>query len=339
MFCKTFCSTSKSRRQAMRDWMSTRCQSGAGDAILRADLHRIDMRCSISMTFLLCCCLLLLTTGCDKTKQVTHNGYPQRRELPQDPNLPKITDPRFAPSLPKPPDQSRGEKKVVLRVSRLDFEMRQNLNHALRFAKPATDRQTTQMLKEHGLRYELLPMQAFEEFAKEVGDPLNIWRSNLQMAYDGTPISTTPRITKRITIDLTDNQLSETFTTDEGWFRFMFAIQQAKLGSLLLNIPPQHYLPQTSVKVRSPRDKIWDGTLFDQIKSTVDLPNSHLLILRRVERPTLAEFRDANQPGLFDAEPGDDATKPTYLSMGDLLLTYDQWGHHTQMVYIIARVK
>ena len=71
----------------------------------------------------------------------------------------------------------------------------------------------------------------------------------------------------------------------------------------------------------------------------IQLSNSHLLILRRVERPTLAEFRDANQPGLFDAEPGDDATKPTYLSMGDLLLTYDQWGHHTQMVYIIARVK
>jgi hypothetical protein len=119
----------------------------------------------------------------------------------------------------------------------------------------------------------------------------------------------------------------------------MFAVGQSKLGSVTLNITPQHYLPQTSVKVRSPRDKIWDGTLFDQLKSSVDLTGTQLLILRRVERPTLTEYREANNPGLFDPEPGDDARKPNYPSIGDLLLTYDQWGHPTQMVYVIARVK
>ena len=116
-------------------------------------------------------------------------------------------------------------------------------------------------------------------------------------------------------------------------------VQQTKLGQVMLNIIPQHHVPKTRVKPRSAMDKIWDGTLFDRLKIQVPLPRTHLLILCRTNRPTLEEYRAAHNPGLFDYEPGKNAKTKENHSMGDLLLTYDHWGHPTQMVYVFARVK
>lgn len=287
----------------------------------------------------LCASTLLSLSACDKTRQAVRDSDAPRVNLPQDPNLPNLSDPRFAPVVPVLDRSSRSQMPVTLRVSRLDFPASLNLSKALAHAVPATDDQTTALLKGNGLKVVLLPLGEFEDFAKALGDPLNIWRSNLQMAYDGTPLSTTPQISRRVSVDITDPQNPMTFTTDQGWFRLMLAVQKARLGDVQLNITPQHYLPKTSVKVRSAMDKIWDGTLFDMLKTTVTLPNTHLLILCRTDRPTLADYRQQNQTGLFDPEPGENAMIKENFSMGDLLLSYDLWGHPTQMVYVIARAK
>ncbi|MBL4700360.1 MAG: hypothetical protein JKX85_03800, partial [Phycisphaeraceae bacterium] len=202
---------------------------------------------------------------------------------------------------------------------------------------PAGDRQAQYLLKDNGLRIDLLPISEFEDFAKALGEPLNIWRSNISMAPDGTPLSTTPQIKKQVSIDIHDPQQPQTFVTKGGWFRLMFTVQKVKLGSIELNIIPQHYLPKTSVKPRSPFDKIWDGTLFDMLKTTVTLPNSHLLVITRTQRPTLAEYRQKYKPKLFDVEPGSNAMIKENHNIGDVLLTYNYWNHPVQMVYVIAR--
>ena len=262
---------------------------------------------------------------------------PARQSYPQDPNLPKITDPRYRAQIPTPASGSRGKKSAFLRVSRLDFPLKLKLSHALRHALPVGDYQAQYLLKDNGLRIDLLPLAEFESFAKALGQPLNIWRSNISMAPDGTPLSTTPPIQKQVLVDIHNPQLPQTFRAQQGWFRLMFTVQKVKLGSIELNIIPQHYLPKTSVKPRSPLDKIWDGTLFDMLKTTVTLPNSHLLVITRTQRPTLAEYRQKNKPKLFDVEPGSNAMHKENHSMGDVLLTYDHWGHPAQMVFVIAR--
>lgn len=322
MFWKTFSSTSDSSR----------------------DRHVVMGRMCASLGHwtwgvLLLCLWIVVLPGCDKTRQVVSDRDTPSRTLPQDPHLPNISDPRFQSTMPKPPASSRGQVPVTLRVSRLDFEMGQSLDKALRHAIPATTPTQTAILKDNGLRMMLLPLSEFEDFAKELGQPLNVWRTNLHMSYDGTPLATTPQIAQKVSVDIVDQQLTETYTTNEGWFRLMLSVQQTKLGSVSINFIPQHYLPKTSVFVRSAMDKIWDGTLFDRLKTQVDLPGTHLLVVCRTEHPTLEEYRATHNPGLFDPEPGKDATiKPNH-SMGDLLLTYDHWGHPTQMVYVFARVK
>lgn len=297
--------------------------------------HAFAHLCQTAMLWV-CACMLLI--GCDKTKQVTRDQDKPSYQLPQDPNLPKLSDPRWRPSMPQLPSESRGQKPVTLRISRLDYPLDKNLDKALRYTKPATDINTTRMLKDNGLKMVLLPLSEFENFSKEIGQPLNVWRSNLHMSYDGTPLATTPQITRKLSVDVHDPQLPQTVTTDEGWFRLMLSVQQVKLGSVDLGIVPQHYLPKTSVKPRSAMDKIWDGTLFDNLKATVTLSSSHLLIICRTKRTTLAQYRDRNNIGLFDPEPGEDARKPENFSMGDVLLTYDLWHHPSQMVFVIARI-
>ncbi|HAI14269.1 MAG TPA: hypothetical protein DCM28_21370 [Phycisphaerales bacterium] len=275
--------------------------------------------------------------GCDKTRQAVDGNQGTHRTLPQDPNLPNISDPRFRPRLPAAPKAVRNQNPVTLRVSRLDYELKQSLNQALKYAVDATKPQQTALLKDNGLKLVLLPISEFDGFAKALGDPLNIWRTNLHMAYDGTPLSMSPQIKQSVSVDIHDPQNPITYKTDEGWFRLMLTVQESKLGSASINIIPQHYQPKTSVKPRSKWDKMWDGTLFDMLKTTVVIPNTHLLILCRTNRPTLEEYRVTHQPGLFDPEPGQDATVKENHSMGDLLLTYDHWNHPTQMIYVIAR--
>jgi hypothetical protein len=290
------------------------------------------------LILLLSLCACLLIPGCDKTKQVTRDANGSAYDLPQDPNLPNLSDPRYRPTVPQLPNQSRGQRPVTLRVSRLDFPLDKQLNHALRYALPGTDATTAALLKDNGLRVALLPMAEFETFAKDMGEPLNVWRSNLQMAYDGTPLATTPQIKKRIAIDMHNPQMpQETYVTNAGWFRLMLSVHKARLGDVQLGIVPQHYQPTTSVKVRSAMDKIWDGTLFDALNTNVTVANNQLLVICRTDRPTLAQYRQQNKTGTFDPEPGDNAMIRENYSMGDALLTYDLWNHPAQMVFVIAR--
>ena len=293
---------------------------------------------SCTCVLLLGCVCIMLTSGCISTSNRNTNDDLTRNQLPQDPNLPKITDPRYRAKIPTPLSGSRGKRAILLRVSRLDFPLELKLNQALKHALPAGGPQIQTLLKDNGLRIDLLPIGEFKDFAKALGEPLSVERSNLSVAPDGTPLTTTSQIKDKITIDIHDPQQPKTFVTNRGWFRFMLTVQKIKLGSVELNIIPQHYQPRTSVKPRSVLDQIWDGTLFDMLKTTITLPSSHLLIISRTDRPTLAQYRQKNQPRLFDAEPGDNATRQENASMGDVLLTYDHWGHPAQMVFVIARL-
>lgn len=286
----------------------------------------------------LLCAVVFCLAGCLTTPKDPFSTQASRRELHQDPNLPNIMDPKYRPTLPQAPKQSRGQQPVVLRISRLDLPLKLNLSKALSKTIPAHKQASVTLLKNNGLRMDLLPIDAFEDFSKSLGEPLNVWRSNLQLAYDGTPLNTTPKIKKRVAIDIHDPQLPQTAVFKKGWFRLMFTVNRVQLGYVELGIIPQHHVPKVSVRPRSALDKIWDGTLLDQLQTTIKLPNTHLLIISRTNRPTLAQYRKDNQIDRFDSEPGDDSTHPLNHSPGDLLLTYNHWNHPAQMVFVIARV-
>ncbi len=277
-------------------------------------------------------CLLLCLTGCQKTRTATSGVKPTP------PPLPKLNDPRYRMAPPKVGKNPRRANPVTLRVSYIDLSPQTNLNHALDLTEPALDERKTNLLAHNGLRFSLLAFKDYEKFAAALGKPVDVTRKNLVLAYDGTPLQTTPSLNSKVTVQLHQIQRPPLFRKRHGRYRFLISVGKTTRQTVNLNIVPQHHAREASVKPRSVLERIWDGTVFDELAAKFTLANGQLLVITYTPPITLSQWRQKQlEKDIFAPEPGDSALEKNYPTLGKMLLQYNRYHKQTQIMLVIAR--
>ena len=217
---------------------------------------------------------------------------------PADENLPDLQDVRSQVTpmvVPRAPVGDQGGR-VLARVRRIELPYDAPLTSAWELADervlPTLARGVWQA---NGLRLGLLPFSALKSFDERLPRPMSIRDRQMVVSQFPMPLTSTPRLTGTVTVDLTipPRAVQEERITG-GRIRLLTRMSN-RGGGIVVELLPQHYLPQLSIVPRDPLQKQLDGRVYDELAVRVNVPRNKMLLIG-LARPQYEAWFAANAP-------------------------------------------
>ena len=196
---------------------------------------------------------------------------------------------------------------IQLLVQRLEFAGRLKLDDAVNLLDTdLIDAQTQSRWRANGLRIATLPLTRVEEFTKALPPAAAQGIRQLKPGGRADFLRAAPPLTEPATIQATmKSDTPDTTRLPKGQPQWRVDAPPTGArpdGGLAFRITPHHHFIKPSAIPRQPDEVVFDGTLFERLAATIQLPPGHVLVIWW-DRPEVLPFPKET---VFPMRPAED---------------------------------
>ena len=132
----------------------------------------------------------------------------------------------------------------------------------------------------NGLRIGLLDRSKVRKFVEALPTAFGVRTEQMLGSSHPLPVLQTPRVRGVVTLNLTVPPMAmQKETVTGGRLQLLARMERDGRAGLVLDLLPHHYVPQLSLKPRSPLEKELDGRIFHELGVRAAVPPTHLLVV------------------------------------------------------------